>query len=326
MNKKTRIEMILILFLLTGFFLFVTPSVAQDYPKGPIQLVIPFGPGGSDLLWRILGDHLSRNLKVPVVFVNKPGGGGIVGMSTVVNSKPDGYTLCAGNSDTLNITPLFTKDLPFDTINDLTYIAKLAMFPQGILVRGESPFKTIDDIIAFAKANPKKLKVGTPGVGTSAYMAVNMFNHDAKVEITPVAFGGGAEVVPQILGGHVDFAFMSTMAVKSHLQTGKIRLLAFFANKRNPIYPDIPTSVEKGLKRTIIEVGMGLVGPKGLSPDVVKKWEDAIQLALKEPSVISAVEKLDYVIDFKRGENYKKEIIDEFAAFKQIMPELGGKK
>ena len=200
------------------------------------------------------------------------------------------------------------------------------MFPQGIIVRGESPFKTIDDLIAFAKANPKKLKVGTAGVGTSGYMAVHMFNHDAGVEITPVAFGGGAEVVPQVLGGHVDFAFMSTMAVKSQMQAGKIRILAFFSNKRNPIYPDIPCSVEKGLKGTVIEVGMGLVGPKGLSPEVVKKWEEAIQLALKDQNIVQAIEKLDYVIDFKRGEDFKKEVVDEFASFKQIMADLGGKK
>lgn len=325
MNKKAGVARVLVLSLLAASFLWVAPSLGQDYPKGSIQVVIPFGPGGSDLLWRIVGDPLSRTLKVPVVFINKPGGGGIVGMTTVVNSKPDGYTLCAGNSDTLNVTPLFTKDLPFDTINDLTYVAKLAMFPQGIIVRGESPFKTIEDIIVFAKANPKKLKVGTPGVGTSGYMAVTMFNHDAKIEITPVAFGGGAEVVPQVLGGHVDFAFMSTMAVKSYLQDGKIRILSFFSNRRNPIYPDIPCSVEKGLKRTVVEVGMGLVGPKGLPAEVVKKWEDALQLALKEPNAVQAIEKLDYVIDFKRGEDYKKEISDQFAAFKLTMAELAKK-
>ena len=102
--------------------------------------------------------------------------------------------------------------------------------------------------------------------------------------------------------------------------------ILLFSNKRNPIYPDIPCSVEKGLKGTVIEVGMGLVGPKGLSPDVVKKWEEALQLVLKEPAVVQAIEKLDYVIDFKRGEDFKKEVVDEFASFKKIMADLGTKK
>ncbi len=320
MKNTTRSGKFLVLLILAACLLWVVPSGAQDYPKGSIQLVIPFAPGGAtDIFWRTLGDYLSKNLNASLAMVNKPGGGGIVGMSTVVNAKPDGYTVCAGNSDTLNITPLFTKDIPFDTINDLTYIAKLAIFPQGMAARTESPFKTMDDIIAFAKANPKKLKAGTPGVGTSPYMAAYTFNRDAKVDITPVAFGGGGEVVPQILGGHVDFAFISMPPVKSQVVAGKIRYLAFFAKKRHPLYPDIPTAVEKGLKRTVIETGIGLVGPKGLPPAVVKKWEAVAQMTMKDPNVISAVHKFDYIVDFKRGEDYKKEIAEEFADFKELM-------
>ena len=320
MNKKRRTETYLVLFLMAACFLWVAPSPAQDYPKGSIQLVVPFAPGGAtDIFWRTLGDYLSKNLNATVAIVNKPGGGGIVGMSTVVNSKADGYTVCAGNSDTLNITPLFTKDIPFDTINDLTYIAKLAIFPQGMAVRTESPFKTMEDIIAFARANPKKLKAGTPGVGTSPYMAAYTFNRDANVDITPVAFGGGGEVVPQVLGGHVDFAFISMPPIKSQVVAGKARYLAFFSKARHPLYPDIPTAVEKGLKRTIIETGIGLVGPKGLPVAVVKKWEEVAQMTMKDPKVISAVHKFDYIVDFKPGEAYKKEIAEEFADFKELM-------
>ena len=320
MNKKRRIATCLVLLLTAACLFWAAPSAAQDYPKSSIQIVIPFAPGGAtDLFWRALGDVLSKNLNVTIAYVNKPGGGGIVGMSSVVNAKPDGYTLCAGNSDTLDTTPLFTKDIPFDTINDVTYIAKFAIFPQGMATRTESPFKTVEDIIAFAKANPKKLKAGVPGIGTSPHLAGEMFNRDAKVEITTVAFGGGGEVVPQILGGHVDFAFISMPPVKAQYDAGKIRYLAFFAKKRHPLYPNIPTAIEKGLKRTVVETGIGLVGPKGLPPAVVKKWEEVAQLALKDPAVVSAVNKLDYVIDFKRGEDFKKEIMEEFADFKELM-------
>ena len=319
MNKR-RIQMYLVLFLMAACFLWAAPSSAQDYPKGPIQIVIPFAPGGAtDLFWRAVGDVLSKNLKVTVAFVNKAGGGGIVGMAPVVTSKPDGYTLCAGNSDTLNTTPLFTKDIPFDTINDLTYICKLAIFPQGMAARTESPFKTVEDVIAFAKENPKKLKAGVPGIGTSPHLASFMFNRDANVDVTTVAFGGGGEVVPQILGGHIDFAFISMPPVKAQYDAGKIRYLAFFAKKRHPLYPAIPTAVEKGLKRTVVETGIGLVGPKGLPPAIIKRWEEAAQQALKDPAVIAAVNKLDYVIDYKSGEDYRKEIVEEFADFKELM-------
>ena len=320
MKTMKGLAMSLILLSLVACFLQPAPSTAQDYPRGNIQLVVPFPPGGAtDIFWRTLGDYLSKNMKTSIAIVNKPGGGGIVGMSTVVNSKPDGYTLCAGNSDTLNITPLFTSDIPFDTINDLTYIAKLAIFPQGMAARTESQFKSVEDIIAFARANPKKLKAGTPGVGTSPYMAARLFNRDARVDITPVAFGGGGEVVPQILGGHVDFAFIAMPPIKAQYDAGKIRCLAFFSKQRHPLYPNIPTAYEKGLKRTIIETGIGLVGPKGLPPAVVTKWEEIAQMTMKDPNVVSAVQKFDYVVDFKPGEVYKKEIAEEFADFKELM-------
>jgi tripartite-type tricarboxylate transporter receptor subunit TctC len=326
MNKKVK-SLLFVVYLFVGFLVLVTPLAAQDYPKGPVQIVIPYAPGGGvDLLWRIVGDQLSKILKVPIVYVNKGGGGGIIGMASVVNAKPDGYTLCALASDTLNVAPLFNKDIPFDTINDVTYMAKAAMFPQGVLVRGESPFKTIDEFIAFAKANPKKLKAGTPGIGSTGYLSVSLFNKDAGVEVVPVGFSGGGEVVPALLGGHVDCAFMGNQIFASYLATGRVRLLTFFSKKRHPSFPDVPSSVEKGLKRTVAEVGMGLVGPKGLSPEIVKKWEMTIRQVLKDPQVVKAIERLDYVIDPESGEEFKKEIADEYAVFKEIAVTISIKK
>ena len=170
MNKKYGFAMCIGLLLMSVCVSGVTTVSAQDYPKGPIQLVVPFSPGGAtDIFWRTLGEHFSKAIGAPIAIVNKPGGGGIVGMSGVVNAKPDGYTLCAGNSDTLDITPLFTKDLPFNTIDDVNYIVKVANFPQSLVVRTESPYKTLDEVIAYARANPKKLKASTPGLGTNPY-------------------------------------------------------------------------------------------------------------------------------------------------------------
>ncbi len=325
--KKILRPRTVILLLLVAWVLQSGPAKAEDYPKGNIQLVVPFSPGGStDIFWRTLSDPLSKNLHATVAILNKPGGGGVVGVSSVVTAKPDGYTLAAGNSDTLNITPLFTSDIPFDSINGLTYVVKMAMFPQSIVVRADSPFKTLEDLVAFAKANPKKLKCGTPGVGTSPYMAVHMFNDDAKVEITPVAFGGGGEVVPNLLGGHVDFAFVSVAAVKSQVSAGKARFLAILSTARHPLHKDIPTAFEKGFKKTVVETGLGLVGPKGLPKAVIKKWEEVGPKTLKDPAVMATIEKFDYVADYKSGEAYRTEIIKEFEYFKQLMGKMGTKK
>ncbi|MDA8125245.1 MAG: tripartite tricarboxylate transporter substrate binding protein [Deltaproteobacteria bacterium] len=317
--KKHSIVIGICLLLLTAGIIGVTPAAAQDYPKGPIQLVVPFGSGGAtDIFWRTMGDYFSKALKTTITIVNKPGGGGIVGMAGVLQAKPDGYTLCAGNSDTLDITPLFTKDLPFNTIDDVNYVVKVANFPQSIVVKTDSPFKTFEDVIAAAKANPKKLKASTPGVGTNPAMALRLLNYEAKADITTVAFSGGGESVTALLGGHVDLAAMALPAAKAQVDAGKIRILVFFSKERHPLYPNVPTSYEKGYKQTLVDTGMGIVGPKGLPPEVIKKWDDVIRAAVKDPAFVAMVNKFDFVPHYLNGAQYKKEIVDEFALFKKV--------
>jgi tripartite-type tricarboxylate transporter receptor subunit TctC len=318
--KINRIGTCICLSVLFLCLLGVAPAAAQDYPKGPIQLVVPFSSGGAtDIFWRTLGEQFSKNIKANIAIVNKPGGGGIVGMSTVVNAKPDGYTICAGNSDTVNITPLFTKDLPFDTINDPTYIVKVANFPQALVARADSPFKTLEDVITYARANPKKLKASTPGMGTNPYMALQLLNYEAKADIVPVNFTGGGESVTAILGGHVDLGGIAVPPVKTQVLAGKIRILAIFSKQRHPAFPDVPTAYEKGYKQTLVDTGMGIVGPKGLPAEVIKKWEQVVQQTLKDPAVIAAIHKFDFVPDYQTGEQYKKEVADELALFKKIL-------
>jgi tripartite-type tricarboxylate transporter receptor subunit TctC len=324
MNKKhgfaTCLGLLLMVFCVFG----VTTATAQEYPKGPIQLVLPFGSGGAtDIFWRSVGDHFGKALGTTLALVNKPGGGGIVGMASVLNTKPDGYTLCAGNSDTVNINPLFTKDLPFNTIDDVNYIVKVANFPQSIVVRTDSPIKTFDDLIAQARANPKKLKASTPGVGTNPAMALRLLKYEANADITPVGFSGGGESVTALLGGHVDMAAIALPAARSQLDAGKIRILVFFSKQRHPLYPNVPTAYEKGFKQTLVDTGVGVVGPKGLPAEVIKKWDQAVQAALKDPAVIAAIHKFDFVPDYMTGEQYKKEIVDEFNIFKKVMAASG---
>jgi tripartite-type tricarboxylate transporter receptor subunit TctC len=321
--KKCPIVICIGLVLLTSI-LCVTPAVAQNYPKGPIQLVIPFGPGGAtDIFWRTLGDHFSKIIGAPLSMVNKTGGGGIVGMSSVVNAKPDGYMLCAGNSDTLNITPLFTKDLPFDTINDVNYMVKVANFPQSLVVRTESPFKSLDDVIAYARANPKKLKASTPGKGTNPYMALQLLNYEAKADIVPVNFSGAGENITAVLGGHVDLAALAVPPAKAQVTSGKLRMLAIFSKQRHPSFPDVPTAYEKGYKQTLVDTGMGIVGPKGLPAEVIMKWEQAVQTMFKDPAVIEAIRKFEFVPDYQNGTQYKKEVADEYHLFKKVVDLYG---
>jgi tripartite-type tricarboxylate transporter receptor subunit TctC len=297
---------------------------SEAYPKGPVQVVIPFSPGGStDLLWRSISETLGKNANATLSLVNKAGGGGMMGTSFVVNAKPDGYTLVSANSDPLNIAPLFSPDAPYQAEKDLTYIAKLAVFPFNVIVRADSPFKTLEELVAYAKANPRKLKVGVAGVGTTPHMITEIFNREAKIELTPVPFSGGGDVVPNLLGGHIDLTVLSIAPIKAHFLSGKVRILAVCAPKRYAEFPQLPTMAEKGYKASNIATGIGLAGPKGLAPAVVKQWEEAVEKTMKDPKVVALVDKLEgLIIDFKPGEAYKKEILTDLSAFKPVVATL----
>lgn len=326
MLKKTKTARDLIIFILVGSLLWIAPTQAQDYPKAPVQIVVPFAPGGAvDIFWRTIAETVNKHLHGTIAILNRPGGGGVVGTSAVVNAKPDGYTLLGGTSDPLNIAPVITPDIPYDVEKDLTYIAKLVIFPQLIAVRTESPFKTLEDLIAFAKNNPKKLKAGLTGMNTS-YFGLEMLNVDAKVEITGVPFGGGGELLPNLLGGHVDLGFLSVSPIKSHVAAGKIRILAVLSTARLPDHPQVPTTHEKGYSRTIISTGIGLLGPKGLSPVIIKRWEDVTEAMMKDSTMVSTLQRLDYAIDFKKGEDFKKNMMSDLVNFKEIIAKAGIKK
>jgi tripartite-type tricarboxylate transporter receptor subunit TctC len=165
MQKKTGIQIRFILSVILVCFLWIGSSQAQDYPGSPVQIVIPYSPGGlTDIFWRTISDSLASNIKGTIVIVNKPGGGGVVGTSFVVNSKPDGYTLVNISPEAVSIAPAFTPNIPYDSEKDIAYIAKASTVGFGFAVRNESPFKTLEELVAFAKVNPGKLKTAGMGI------------------------------------------------------------------------------------------------------------------------------------------------------------------
>jgi tripartite-type tricarboxylate transporter receptor subunit TctC len=330
MKNKIRKHFILLvtLFITLTCLSWVGSSQAQDYPKGPVQIIIPFGPGGlTDIFWRSISEVLGNNVKGTIVLINKPGGGGVVGTSFVVNSKPDGYTLVSANSDPLSMSPVFLPDVPYNPEKDVTYIAKMAAFAFTISVRSDSPFNTLEEVVAFAKANPKKLKCAVMGIGSTPHIILEVFNRDAKIEIVPIPFDSGGESITNLLGGHTDLCVNSLPSTKPHILAGKVRVLAFCSPKRLPEFPEVPTMTEKGYKKSSIATGVGLAGPKGLAPAIVSKWEESIDRTLKDPKVMAIIEKLGgVVIDFKSGEAYKKELLADLETFKEVVPTLPSKK
>ena len=266
-------------------------------------------------------------MKGTIVLVNKPGGGGVVGTSFGANAKPDGYTLFSANSDPLTISTVFTPNVPYDPDKDVTYIAKMAAFAFTIAVQGDSPFKSIEDVVAFAKANPKKLKCAVMGVGSTPHTIVQVFNRDANIEIGSIPFDSGGETVTNLLGGHTDLCVVSLAGIKSQVLAGKVRLLGFCSPKRLSEFPEVPTLGKRDIRNRPSQQAWVWAGPKGVTSAIVSKWEEAIGKTLKDPKVIAIIEKLGgVVIIFKHGEDYKKELMADLAVFKELLPTLPGKK
>jgi len=320
MQKRIGVKAVFVLLLVSVFVLGIGGVQAQDYPKGTIQLVVPYSPGGlTDIFYRTISDGLAKNIGGHIAILNKPGGGGMIGTSYVVNTKPDGYTLVNISAETVSIAPAFTPNMPYDPAKDLTYIAKTAVVAVGVTVREESPLKTFEDLVSFAKANPGKLKTGGMGIVGTPHMIYGVFTRDAKVDIKYIPFDGGGQVVANLLGGHTDFALTSISSVAMHLASGKARLLAVCSPRRLEHYPDVPTLAEKGYPKSSFAVALGVGGPKGLPPAIVSKWEAAIEKTLKDPAVLNAIDKTKgVVVDFKSGSDYYKELMDNAGIFKEI--------
>jgi tripartite-type tricarboxylate transporter receptor subunit TctC len=328
MQKKNGRRTFIILLATLACFLWVGSPQAQTYPESPVQIIIPYSPGGlTDIFWRSVSDPLASNIKGTIILVNKPGGGGVVGTSFVANAKPDGYTLVNISPEAVSIAPAFTPNMPYDSEKDLTYIAKASEVGFGIAVRDDSPFKTLEELVAFAKSNPKKLKVAGMGIVGTPHMIMGVFSREANIETTYVPFDGGSEVVTNLLGGHIDFAVVSLPPAKPHILSGKFRMLAVCSPKRLPTLPEIATMAEKGYKRSSFATALGLGGPKGLAPSIVSKWEEAIDKTMKDPKVLSIIQKIEgVVVDFKSGEDYKKELLANMGVFREIAASIPGKK
>ncbi|MGI9215966.1 MAG: tripartite tricarboxylate transporter substrate binding protein [Hydrogenophaga sp.] len=263
--------------------------LAQDkFPNRPIKLIAPWPAGGSsDAVMRAFGDSASKALGVPVVVENKPGAGGTLGASAMVTSAPDGYTLTQLPLGIYRLPHM--QNMNFDPVKDLTHIVCLTGYTFGIACTADAPFKTLKEMVAYAKANPGKLEYGHTGTGTTPHLAIEEFSDKAGIQLNPIPFKGSAEIMQAILGGHIR-VMSGTTEFAPHVQSGKLRLLATLGSKRNKAFPDVPTVKESGWD-TITESPFGIGGPKGMDPAVVKVLHDAFKKTLDDAKVQEALDK-----------------------------------
>ena len=264
---------------------------AQSFPSRPVHIFVPYPAGGGvDVLTRTLGDVVSRQWGQSVVVENRPGAGGVIASQAVVTSAPDGYTLIMVASGHAT-NPLLYAKIPYDTFKDFTPISLLASSPNILLVRADSPFRTMGDLIAAAKAKPGSLSFAHAGTGTSTHLAGELLKSLAKIDLNAIPYKGGAPSINDLLGGQIPISFNNGPESVGQLQAGTLRALAVTTAERAPFLPDVP-SMSEAVPGYDTGVWWGLLGPANMPADVLAKLSQDFVAALNTDSVKERLGKL----------------------------------
>lgn len=294
----------------------------SEFPTRPVTLVMSLGSGGADLVYRKLAQVAEKELGQPVVVLSKPGVGGTLGaVQMAMTSKSDGYTVAASFAGLLRQPRL--QKVEWDPIRDFTWIIGLGGYTFGLAVREDSPFKNLQEMVAWAKANPGRLTYGTPGAGSSPHLLMETLARQAGFEAVHVPFKGGADVTTAMLGGHVMVNMNSVPSVAQHVEAGKARFLAIFNQERHPKLPGVQTAREQGYD-VVYSAPYGLVGPRNMPPAVVKRLHDAFKAALNDPSTQALlVDRLYDHIEYRSTEDYTNWVLNAYQQERAFLEQAG---
>ncbi len=266
---------------------FASAQAQGTWPTRPIRFVVPFPPGGgTDTTSRVVADKFNTLLNWTVVIDNKPGAAGNIGLDAVAKAAPDGYTIGMGQAANLAINPALYATMPFDPLKDFTYIAAVAEQPVVLVVRQDSPYKTLADFLKAAKAKPGSITVAQAGSGTVGHLAGEMLARRAGVQMLQVPYKGAGPAMTDLLGGQVAGYFGNSVSVMTQVQAGKVRALCVSSAKRLPAMPQVPTVAEQGFAGFDATTWLGLVGPAGLPADMVARLNRETVQVLARPDVI----------------------------------------
>ena len=299
----------------------VVPAAAQ-YPERALTIVAAYPAGGMvDIVARPLAEGMKKKFPKGVAVLNRPGGGGSVGMAEVAQAKPDGYTVILAPVSTLVIHPQL-NELPYKTPDDYQPIINTIAFFPLLVVRDDAPWKTVHEFVNAAKATPGKLRVGSPGEGTGSHLSLEQLGAAAGFKVTHVPFSGWGESSPALLGGHVEAVVAQPGEVKPLVEGKKLRTLVVFQPKRHEAFPSTPTAKELGW-----DAGLGtwfvLTAPKGTPPAVVQYLHDAAKASMEEPSFVNLMKTRAVDLDYKNGEKARADLWQEYKTYGDILRRLG---
>lgn len=295
-------------------------ALAQDkYPNRPITLIAPWPTGGSsDAVMRAFAEAAGRALGGTVIVENKPGAGGTLGAAAMVNAKPDGYLLTQLPLGIYRIPHM--QKTSFDPVKDITHIVCLTGYTFGLAARPDAPYKTLMEMVAYARANPGKVMYGHTGTGTTPHLAIEEFAAKAGIVLQDIPYKGSAEIMQAILGGHIPL-MSGTTEFAPHVKAGKLNLLATLGSQRNKAFPDVPTVKESGWD-TVTESPFGIGGPKNMDPALVKVIHDAFKKTLEDPRVLETLDKFYQPVIYMDTADYTAYAARTFAAEKATIDRL----
>jgi tripartite-type tricarboxylate transporter receptor subunit TctC len=264
----------------------VQPGAAQDYPTRPVTIIVAQPPGGgTDIIARIIANQLSQQLGQTFIVDNRPGAGTVVGTVAAARAAPDGYTMIAGLNANMAVNPSLFAKLEYDPIRDFTPVAMLAEYPFAVVVSKNSPIKSIQDLIALAKAKPGEINFASGGNGTGQHLSTELFKLMAGVNLTHVPYRGAAPAYTDVIAGQVPVFFDNLSSAIGQINGGSVRAIAVTSRARSPLLPDVPTVAEQGVPGYEYYVWFGLWAPKKTPQPIVAKLYAEVQKALADPGV-----------------------------------------
>lgn len=267
-------------------------AFAQDYLSRAVPLVVPFAAGGTtDIVARIVAEGLGKKLGQTVIVDNRGGAGGNIGAAFVASAKPDGYTLLMGYNGTNAINPSLYKKLTWDPIRSFDPVSLVARVNNAVVVNPELPVNTLPELAAYAKAHPGKLNYGTAGSGSIFHLAAEMWAQQAGVSLTHVPYKGAAPVLTDLMAGQTEVMFSTVPTALPFIKSGKLRAIAVTGAQRSPLFPQLPTGVETGMKDMVVDSWFGIFAPKGLPAPLLGKLNRALQEVLADPAVVRSLKE-----------------------------------
>ena len=299
-------------------------ALAQtDYPNKPIKLIVAFPPGGtSDVMGRLVADELSKVLKQPIVVDNIAGAGGIVGMDRALKLPADGYTLIQTGVGQSAVAHGLDPNLKYNSLTDFIHLTQVNSGPNVLLVHPSQPFKTVKDIVDYAKKNPGKLDYGFTHAA-SGHMAMELFKQTTGIFLTGIPYKGGGPMMNDLLADTIPMVFLNQDVALPHVKAGKLRAIAVSSKERNPLYPDTPTVAESGYKGFEATSWSGISVAKGTPPVIVEKLEAGLAQAMKSESFKQRLTSVGFVVPPSGSKHYNAFLKSELDQWTRVIKTAG---